>query len=166
MERGPGQDPVGQRPSEPRCPATHGPERHAKGCLQGLLARQVQASRLGRRLPVPPARIVLKCDYPGATGSSNEKESRSDLAGKGCQRAVSWSTSSITPPWLPSSSSASQAGQITQQNRIWNVLDVAVWACASAWTSTFGSRRVLGHLPVPRCSGLRGPDAREEPARR
>jgi predicted transposase YbfD/YdcC len=56
--------PIGQRPTKPRGSAPHGSERHAKGCQQGLLPRQAQAGRLGRRLPFQTPRTVLKCDCP------------------------------------------------------------------------------------------------------
>jgi predicted transposase YbfD/YdcC len=54
----------------------NGPQNHAilrhmalnimqQGRLQGVVARQVSARRLGQRLPHPPPGTFLKCDCPG-----------------------------------------------------------------------------------------------------
>ncbi len=65
IPRGSGPDPTGQRATQSRGPATHGPEHHAKGWLEGVSARQAPTGRLERCLSLQTPRILPKCDCPG-----------------------------------------------------------------------------------------------------
>ena len=43
----------------------HGAERHAGRWIKGVLESKIPKGRLGERIPLSPARTVVKCDCPG-----------------------------------------------------------------------------------------------------
>ena len=75
-ERGSGSDPNGTRTAQSRRTTPLGHQRHAKRRMERLLARKVQACRLGRRQPLPPTGAILICDCPASVGGLSARPRR------------------------------------------------------------------------------------------